>query len=564
MTTAARKPTAIDRIVDAYLDDYVALDPCVATAIGIKGHEVELPDLSPDGLSARSGLRRRTLAELAGATPVDATDQVTVAAATERLAVAEEIHELGLDESSLNVIESPLQDVRLVFDLMPRSTAEEWALIAKRLSNVPAALDSYIASLRTAAHREEISPRRQVEGGMAQCAENVGPEGFFAALVKEAEDLSASVRADLERGARAAEDAYARLRSVLEDELLPSAPVTDAVGRERYGVLSRSFLGSAIDLEETYLWGQREVARINALMEHTARRIRPGSSVREAMAHLNDDARYQLHGTDMLQAWMQEKSDAALFALAGSHFDIPPEIRTLECRIAPTKTGGMYYTGPSEDFSRPGRVWCSVPEGVTDFATWHELSVVYHEGVPGHHLQVAQTTCRSELLNRWRRMGCWIPGHGEGWALYAEWLMADLGFLDDPGEFLGMLDAQSLRAARVVLDIGIHCGFDAPAELGAGAWDYDKAWHFLTANSFKPEPQLRYELDRYLGWPGQAPVYKIGERLWLSLRDEAQRRAGDAFDLKAFHRRALDIGSVGMDVLRAAVLTGPADLGSTT
>jgi uncharacterized protein (DUF885 family) len=344
------------------------------------------------------------------------------------------------------------------------------------------------------------------------------------------------------------------LRAFLVAELLPVAPVADAVGRERYAVFSRSFLGSAIDLEETYIWGQKELARIADLMQQTASRILPGASVPEAIAHLATDPARMLAGTEALRAWMQQKSDAAVAALADTHFDIPEPIRTLECRIAPTHTGGIYYTGPSEDFSRPGRMWWSVPKGVTEFATWHELSVVYHEGVPGHHLQIAQTTYRRELLNRWRRMAAWISGHGEGWALYAEWLMADLGFLDDPADFLGMLDSQSLRAARVVLDIGIHCGFDAPAEVGGGAWDYDKAWRFLTAHSSKSEPQLRYELDRYLGWPGQAPSYKVGERLWLALRDEVRRRDGDAFDLKAFHRRALDIGSVGLDVLRAAVL----------
>jgi uncharacterized protein (DUF885 family) len=199
-------------------------------------------------------------------------------------------------------------------------------------------------------------------------------------------------------------------------------------------------------------------------------------------------------------------------------------------------------------------MWWSVPEGVTEFATWGELTTVYHEGVPGHHLQVAQTAYRSDLLNRWRRIGSWISGHGEGWALYAEWLMADLGYLDDPADYLGMLDAQSMRAARVVLDIGIHCGFDAPASVGGGQWTYDKAWEFFSAHCHRSEGFRRFELDRYLGWPGQAPSYKIGERLWLQLRSEAAARAGDDFDLKAFHRRALDIGSVGLDVLRSAVL----------
>ncbi|HET8582942.1 MAG TPA: DUF885 domain-containing protein, partial [Jatrophihabitans sp.] len=263
----------------------------------------------------------------------------------------------------------------------------------------------------------------------------------------------------------------------------------------------------------------------------------------------------KLQGTDALRAWMQETSDAAVAALAGTHFDIPDAIRTLECRIAPTPSGGIYYTGPSDDLvSRPGRMWWAVPDGVTEFGTWRERTTVYHEGVPGHHLQVAQTAYRSEILNRWRRLASWISGHGEGWALYAERLMADLGFLDDPADYLGMLDGQSMRAARVVLDIGVHCGLPAPAEVGGGSWTYDKAWQFLRAHANMSEAMLRYELDRYLGWPGQAPSYKIGERLWLQLRDDARAHEGAAFDLKSFHRRALDVGSLGLDVLRAAVL----------
>jgi len=558
MTDTSRTPTAVDRLIDAHLDDYVALNPIAATATGISGHETELPDLSPDGLAAVSELRQRTLRALAGAVAVDSVDRVTVAAATDELSVAEQIRDLGAEESRLNPVASPLQSVRMVFDLMATSTSDDWATIAVRLANVPHAIDGYIASLRAAAARGDVSPRRQVEAGVVQSEENVGADGFFAQLASEARandgELPASGRADLDRGARAASDAYARLRTFLAEELLPAAPDTDAVGPERYALFSRSFLGSAVDLEETYIWGQKELARITDLMQQTAERIKPGASVREAMAHLDTDAAHKLVGTDALKAWMQAKSDAAVAALADTHFDIPEPIRTLECRIAPTKTGGMYYTHPSEDFSRPGRMWWSVPEGETEFATWRELSIVYHEGVPGHHLQIAQTVYRRDLLNRWRRMGSWISGHGEGWALYAEWLMADLGFLDDPGDFLGMLDSQSLRAARVVLDIGIHCGFDAPPEAGGGAWDYDKAWRFLTAHSSSSSALLRYELDRYLGWPGQAPAYKIGERLWLSLRDEARRRDGDAFDLKRFHRRALDIGSVGLDVLHAAVL----------
>jgi uncharacterized protein (DUF885 family) len=320
-------------------------------------------------------------------------------------------------------------------------------------------------------------------------------------------------------------------------------------------VWSRHFLGTRVELDETYAWGQQELARIGKEMAETADRILPGASVRETIAHLDADESRRLVGTDALQRWMQRKSDAAIAALAGTHFDIPEPIRRLECRIAPTRHGGIYYTGPSEDLvTRPGRMWWSVPDGVTSFGTWRELTTVYHEGVPGHHLQIAQTAYRRDRLNRWRRMASWSSGHGEGWALYAERLMADLGFLDDPADYLGMLDGQSMRAARVVLDIGVHCGFPAPDEVGGGSWTYDKAWQFLSAHMNMAEGFRRFELDRYLGWPGQAPAYKIGERLWLQLRDDARAKQGDAFDLKAFHRNALDIGSVGLDVLRTAVL----------
>jgi uncharacterized protein (DUF885 family) len=198
-------------------------------------------------------------------------------------------------------------------------------------------------------------------------------------------------------------------------------------------------------------------------------------------------------------------------------------------------------------------MWWSVPLGITAFGTWRETTTVFHEGVPGHHLQVGQTMVRSALLNRWRRLMCWVSGHGEGWALYAERLMADLGYVDDPADRLGMLDASAFRAMRVVGDIGTHCEFEAPAELGGGTWDADKLWQWVTAHARQDREMLEFEHLRYLGWPGQAPAYKVGERLWLQARDEVRRREGDAFDLKAFHRRALDIGSVGLDVLSGAL-----------
>lgn len=558
-TTASTRPaSAIDHVADEHLEAFVALSPITATYLGIPGHEERLDDFSPAGHEAHAALRRETLARLDRAEPVDEIDRVTLAAMRERLSVAEEVHAAGLDEMALNVIASPLQEIRGCFDLMATGTDEDWGVIGRRMEQVPAALAGWKESLLAAAGRGRVAPRRQVEACMRQCEDLTAPDGYFAGLVEggKAGDapLTDGTAAHLETAVASAAQAYRELGAWLRDELLDQAPQEDACGREHYALLSRSFLGAEVDLEETYQWGLEEVARITAEMEQVADRIAPGGTVKDAIAALETDPSYQLKGTDALKAWMQERADEVIADLAGTHFDIPDPVRTIECLIAPTQTGGIYYTGPSEDFSRPGRMWWSVPKGVTEFGTWKELTTVYHEGVPGHHLQVAQTVFRSELLNRWRRMFAWTSGHGEGWALYAERLMAELGYMDDPGNRMGLLDSQSLRAARVVIDIGVHCGFEAPAEVGGGDWTYDKAWAYLTAHANQGEAWLRFELDRYLGWPGQAPSYKIGERLWMQLRDEVRQQEGEAFDLKDFHRRALDLGGLGLDTLREAVL----------
>ena len=560
--TTPRPATDIDRIADEYLSAVVTLSPITATYLGIPGHEEELDDFSPAGHEAHAELRRETLSRLEAASPVDDIDRVTLAAMRERLGLAEETHAAGLDEMALNVIASPLQEVRGCFDLMATATDEDWGVISRRMEKVPAALEQWKQSLLAAAEKGNVAPRRQVEACIQQCADLTAGDGYFATLVKDARlsdgeddgDLSEGTRAGLAGATQAASAAYGELGTWLRENLLDRAPEADACGRERYSLLSRSFLGATVDLEETYRWGQAEVAQITARMEEVAERIKPGATVKEAIAALDADPAYQLHGTDALKAWMQERADEVIANLAGTHFDIPDPVRTIECLIAPTQTGGIYYTGPSEDFSRPGRMWWSVPKGVTEFGTWKELTTVYHEGVPGHHLQVAQTVFRSELLNSWRRMAAWTSGHGEGWALYAERLMEELGYMDDPGNLMGLLDSQSLRAARVVIDIGVHCGFEAPEEVGGGEWTYDKAWQYLTAHANQGEAWLRFELDRYLGWPGQAPSYKIGERLWMQLRDQVREREGESFSLKDFHRRALDIGGVGLDTLREAVL----------
>ncbi|GAS92033.1 DUF885 domain-containing protein [Mycolicibacterium brisbanense] len=543
-----RAQTAADAVAERYLQTYAELDPCAATELGIKSpdaeYDAQITDYSPDGVTARAEAARAALRELAGTTPVDDVDVVTIAALTERLGVIVELNDAGLDLGELNVIASPLQSMRDVFDLMATDTEDDWALISRRLSQVPDRADGYARALRTAVANGHAPAARQITRGIEQAA-RIGQ--LFVGMAARAPLGNPVLHQELQDGAEAAAAAYLRLAATLRDDVAPHARPQDACGRDAYRLYSRAFLGAEVDLDETYAWGIELLEAVVAEQVSIAQELYPGATVAETLHRLDDEPRYVVTGTDALQAWMQELSDRAVDALAGTHFDIAEPLRRLECRIAPTQTGGIYYTGPSEDFSRPGRMWWSVPPGVERFHTWQETTTVFHEGVPGHHLQIGRAVALADQLNRWRRLGCWVSGHGEGWALYAERLMAELGWLDDAGNRMGMLDAQRFRAARVVIDIGVHCGLPAP---DGAVWDAERAWNFLTSHSAMAPENLQFELDRYLGWPGQAPSYAIGQRIWQQLRDEALR-AGSS--LKQFHSRALDLGGLPLDVLRSAL-----------
>ena len=555
MTEAQRTPTPIDRIADAWVDTLAELSPGLATYIGRFEHNARLDDYSPAGTARALEAARSTLAALDAAEPADDVDVVTKADLSGDLRLQIELAEAGAHLRDVNVIASPAQEIRNTFDLMPTATVDDWSVIAGRLGAVPAAIDGYIETLREGIARGIVPARRQVSEVATQIGRYTADTGFFATFAAEAAPseggLPASLARELADNANAARVAYDALASFFTGELLPEAGETDAVGRELYALHSRRFLGATIDLDETYEWGLQELARMVAEQESIANEILPGATVEEAVAHLEKDESRKLHGTEALQKWMQETSDRAVDELGRTHFDIPEPIRTLECMIAPTNEGGIYYTGPTDDFSRPGRMWWSVPEGVDSFDTWRELTTVYHEGVPGHHLQIAQAVYNRFELNSWRRLLAGSSGHAEGWALYAERLMEQLGYLDDPADRLGMLDGQRMRAARVVLDIGVHLGKERPD--GGGVWDADYALEFMKRNVNMPEEFIRFEVNRYLGWPGQAPSYKVGQRIWEQIRDDFAARAGDRFDVKAFHMKALRLGGVGLDTLRMAL-----------
>ncbi|PRY52162.1 uncharacterized protein (DUF885 family) [Geodermatophilus tzadiensis] len=561
MTGPVRTPRQVaDRYVDAVCD----LDPIVATSLGTRPGDDRLPDPSPAGLEAEVELTRRTLAELdavLAADPALADDPVERRCARllrERLGAELAADEAGEGFRTLSNLFSPVHSIRQVFLLMPTATEDDWAVVARRLARVPEAYRGYVQTLTEGARRGLFVAPRQVSTVVGQLGEWLsGP--FFAGLAASGPD---ALRGELDAAARAADDAVAEVRDFLRDTYGPQAEGTpDAVGRDRYAVAARrwngSDLGAGQGLEEAYAWGWAEHRRILAEQQAEARALRPGSTPKEAMAWLGEHGP-AVEGVEEVRRRLQAMMDEAIEALDGTHFDLAEPVRRVEAVIAPPGSAAApYYTRPSHDFSRPGRTWLPTL-GRTRFPLWDLVSIWYHEGVPGHHLQLAQWVHVAGDLSTYQTSLGSVSANVEGWALYAERLMDELGYLTEPGARMGYLDAQQLRATRVVIDIGMHLRLPVPDDAeGVLAAHRGRPWTPELARAFAgehlgSEPAfLDSELVRYLGLPGQAISYKLGERAWLAGRAAAQRARGADFDLRAWHMAALSQGSLGLDDLEA-------------
>ncbi|HLM17606.1 MAG TPA: DUF885 domain-containing protein, partial [Acidimicrobiia bacterium] len=528
-------------LAEHYVERFAALDPLSATGEGIGGHDHEMTDFSPDGAAERAELDRATLRALdalhvesghvdGGAVQSDA-ERTAAEVMRERLELALTEHDAGERLRDLRVLGSPVQTVRMVFDLMNRDTADDWHVIAERMALVPQGLASIEDGLAEGAAQGVVAARRQAVACTKQADTwggldpNVRP--FFHALVDEYDASGLgdnALRTRLETLATRATEAYASLGRFLVEEYAPRADERDPVGRDRYALYAQDFNGIGLDLDETYAWGWDELHRIEHAMGQVAERIIPGADVDTVIEHLETDPARAIEGVDAFQRWNQELLDTTVAQLNGTHFDIPAPVQRVEAMIAPPGgAAAMYYTGPTEDFSRPGRTWYPTL-GKTRFPLWGEVSICYHEGVPGHHLQIGQVRYLADTLSRFQRTLAGTSGHAEGWALYAERLMGELGYLDDPAWEMGMLAAQAMRAVRVVVDIGMHLELPIiEGEPHAGErWTPELALPFVIERSRFPETFMRSEVDRYLGWPGQAISYKVGEKVWLEARADAQ------------------------------------------
>ncbi|MGW7435579.1 DUF885 domain-containing protein [Streptomyces sp. NPDC054849] len=552
--SASRLPR---QVADAYVDDLIALDPITGTYLGVAASSGALPDFSPAGRAALARLSRETLARLDAAESLPGADSDAERRCArllrERLTAELAVHEAGEDLCAVSNIHSPAHSVRDVFSLTPADTDEDWAAIAERLRAVPAAFEGYRESLRLGLERGLYGGPRATTTMIGQLTTWAGQDDAALAFF---EDFAAAgpdaLRSELDAAAAGATAAVVALRDWMRDVYAPAVEGgPDTVGRERYARWSRYFNGTDLDLDEAYAYGWSEYHRLLAEMKTEAGKILPGAGPWEALAHLDEHGTH-IEGVDEVQAWLQGLMDEAIENLDGTHFELAERVRRVESRIAPP--GGPaapYYTSPSEDFSRPGRTWLPTM-GETRFPVYDLVSTWYHEGVPGHHLQLAQWTHVADRLSRYQATVGTVSANCEGWALYAERLMDELGYLKDAEQRLGYLDCQMMRAARVIVDIGMHLGLEIPADSPfhpGETWTVDLAQEFFGLHSGRPADFVESEVTRYLSMPGQAIGYKLGERAWLLGRDNARAAHGDSFDLKAWHMAALSQGSLGLDDL---------------
>lgn len=546
---------------DRIVDDYVALDPMVATYLGVPGHDHEWGDLSPDGHEQRRGLFTTALDQVRATPPADDRwAQLAVRVAVDLIETQLDRYEHGEHLRDVSHLASLFPTVRDVFDVMDTATADGWAAIAARLEGLDEVMRDYRACLEEGLRQGLVAPRRQVRSVIDQMRAAAEGDGRIARLPTElaASDVDDDGLAD--RVERATADACAAILDAadrIETDYLPHGLARDGFGVERYRRDARRYLGTDLDLEETYAWGWAHLAELRDRIAAVAREIAPDRDLDGVVELLKTDPARAVSSPEEFRAVVQDRLDRAVEDLDGPVFDIPDEIRRCEVRIAaPGTPPGAWYQSPSEDFSRPGSAWWSFPDR-THIPMYDAVSVAYHEGFPGHHLQIGLAMTISEKLSRLHRLMYWKPGYQEGWALYTERLMDELGYLGGAANVFGMLTESLLRAARVVIDIGCHLDLPIPADQPfhpGERWSFEHGVEMLERRAFLDRAFAESEVTRYLGWPAQAITYKVGQRTILQLRDEAARREGDGFDLKEFHHRVLGSGTLGLDLLREVVL----------
>jgi uncharacterized protein (DUF885 family) len=542
--------TRVKALADAYLAGWFDRNPDQGTFYGVPGrHHDQLPDNARQALAEWQKKEDAWLAEAAAIDP--ATIQSGPLKGT--YAIVREAIEGAVDSRVCRVELWPVSQMTgwhvqfgYLVTIQPVGTDDARKEALARWSALPGYIDTEIANTREGMRRGYLAPKLNVRIVIGQLDTLVGQADtpFLSPAVRDADpafkqSFTALVHDQLT-------PAFKRYRDFLEREYLPAARDDIAVARNPDGARCydgavRAHSSLKMTAREVHELGLREVDRLDSEMRAIAERSFQTSDVKALLERLRTDKRYLFKSRQELIDY----STAALGrarAAAPNWFGLLP---AADVRIEPypayrERNAPGEYNAPAEDGSRPALFYISAYQAEKKSRAGIE-STAFHETIPGHHLQNAIAIERKEI----HPIGRYITssGYAEGWALYAEELADEMKLFSSDVDRLGMLSSQSFRAARLVVDSGMH----------VFGWQRQQAIDYMLAHTTETPDDVAAEVDRYIIWPGQATAYMLGMLEIQRLRAEAQQKLGPKFDIKAFHDRVLEDGGVPLGYLNQKI-----------
>lgn len=545
-----------------YYDAQARLDPVYsATLVGDNRFDDQLPvGIAPAHRKKRFAMYRDVERQLhaIGRERLDPADQLT------HDLLLHDLHtRLGFEKFSDHLL--PLQQMDALPVLLatfgggqaeqPLKTVAQYDTYLKRIAQLPAWTDQAIANMREGMRRGIVQPRPIVMAtlaqlqplGSAQVADNpfCAPVRSFPAAFRQAD------RQRLEQAyhgavARRIAPALRRLAAFMEKEYLPASRDTAGWGAlpdgaDWYRQWVRDQTTTELSPEEIHAIGLKEVARIQGELAQVAPKLGYEGDPRQLLAWVRTNPKFLPFRSEaqILDAYraINEKVVANLPQLFGRRPKAPIEIRP-EPELT-RASASDHYALPADDGSRPGIFWAVINDPAAYDSTIM-TALFLHEGQPGHHFHLAM---QQEMALPQFRKRTWITAYGEGWALYAETLGTEMGLYQDPAAYVGELRLEIARAARLVVDTGLH----------AKGWSRDQALAYWMANVGASEAQAQNQINRYMAWPAQALGYKLGSLKIQALRERARQALGDKFSNAAFHDAVLAEGSLPLPLLEAHI-----------
>lgn len=534
----------LEKLFEQEWERFLRISPIFASTMGDRLYAQKWPDLSPAALERDFNDTKAALSRLRALPPTPA--QAVNRAIFERM-LSEQVeeYELGWRFVPVNMRDGVQNtaDVANLLNLRDERDARDWLA---RLRAFPVYMDQTIALMREGMRRKLVQPKIVMQRVPGQIERQLQSNPFLAPFASHPPVLRNEAKLVIESSVF---PALRKFKQFLETEYLPAC--YDGVGiwqapegPKLYAYFARNFTTTGLTPDEIHAIGLREVARIRDEMHSVQRKAGFPGTLPEFFQYLRTEPRfYYATGSELLDGYraMAKRIDPTLVKLFRKLPRMPYGVEPIPAEIAPDTTAA-YYQPPAGDGSRAGMYHVNLykPEMRP---RWEMMALSLHEAVPGHHTQIAYAQEMGEVP-KFRRFQASFTAYVEGWALYAESLGDELGLYDDPYAKFGQLTYEMWRAVRLVVDTGIH----------HKRWSRQQAIDYFLANAPKTELDVTNEIDRYIGWPGQALGYKIGELKIKELRRRAQEKLGPRFDVREFHDLVLSTGAVPLDVLEKRVM----------